>query len=592
MRESDESSSRQVLPSMNASDSWSIPELVASLKADDKSQPLTDCQEVFVKLRGMWNSGTVVMSREVHDSTCYTVMVGPDIYDLTREDLCPRVAPETESVDLSVDVPTDADSTVGDLAQSLKLNAVDKPVAEKQPVFAKVNGDWHVGVVLSVRSDAQQKLVYSIRVQHGVHDLRRDQICPRVQAPKKRRALPSWKPKFLNNFQRSKAASPSDTAEQPVCFPSAAAALGEEQGPREGEMASAVAESAHSTSQDTNEFSGDIVSAHVVGGFSAAQHRTQHASNRNQQAKGNIVQMSASLKGLLVHKGCYAPQAGEPLAESREELKYSVSQQEDLSTTKQNSGVEVRASSDGNQLQQQQEMEVMSSQAEFALCVSVHNGIHVIGREVFSTACEVRSTAESSWVTIQCTEQLCLHWVPQDSGCSILVELRQLAARSSLRHSSDNDLSGSRRLAWTVVDPFQDVSHRTATLNTAPQWIPMQMGPGIDPRGHPVYSFHALAVDACTQNHMLNHETCHLLEHVPQLVRSEPPVHLGVTLQPGSHPRPPSPQPPVFSHSNISFPSSPPESIANQSLAKTIQHAQVKISSERQARTQLSFLLT
>lgn len=196
----------------------------------------------------------------------------------------------------------------------------------------------------------------------------------------------------------------------------------------------------------------------------------------------------------------------------------------------------------------------MTSEAEFALCASIHNGIHVIGREVVSTACDTRSTADSSWVTIQCTEQLALDWVPQDMCCNILVELRQLDPRQTdLHEDGGKNLAGSRRLAWTIVVPFQDISTCSATLSTAPQWVPMQTGPGMDPRGHPVYSFHACAVDACIQNHMLDSHSAQLLECLPRWSRIDPPLHVAVTLRPGSHPRPPSPQPPVFSHSTLAF---------------------------------------
>ena len=234
-----------VAPTVATANDWSISELVASLKEDDKSQPLVDGQQVFASLKGRWKSGVVVMSREVESTTCYTVMVGRDMYDLNREDLCAHVAPESDSGAVSDALPTDADTAVGDdLAQSLKLDKNPKPISENQPVFAKVDGDWQMGVVVSVRSDAQQQMVYSIHLRHGVHDVNRTEICPRVKAPKKRSSLPRWQQGILNKFQRPKSAKAGDAAggEGPPDFPSAAEAL--QQAPRQESVPAAVAEGA------------------------------------------------------------------------------------------------------------------------------------------------------------------------------------------------------------------------------------------------------------------------------------------------------------------------------------------------------------
>ena len=122
---------------------------------------------------------------------------------------------------------------LNDLCQSLKLNKPSEPVLENQNVFANVGGDWHMGVVVSVRNDALQRMTYSIRVNQGVYDLPRERICPHVHSVPKQQALrglPRWQPGIFRKLRKSSQAastreSPANGSSQTPALPSAAAGL-------------------------------------------------------------------------------------------------------------------------------------------------------------------------------------------------------------------------------------------------------------------------------------------------------------------------------------------------------------------------------
>ena len=78
------------LPMRSAPQAWAVEELVASLKADTKSEPLLDEQAVFARVDGQWKAGHVVMRHP--GCTRYSVLVSSSVYDLDRDALCARVS--------------------------------------------------------------------------------------------------------------------------------------------------------------------------------------------------------------------------------------------------------------------------------------------------------------------------------------------------------------------------------------------------------------------------------------------------------------------------------------------------------------------
>lgn len=548
------------LASADSCDDWTITELVSSLKLDDKSQALGDSQQVFARVQGKWQSGTVIMSREETSGICYTIKCKGEFYDLNRQELCARVAPESASEDLDTDLPADAESAVADdLAQSLRSNKKAASIAEQQPVFAKVGGDWQMGVVVNVRNEGQQ-MMYSVRLQHEVHDLVRDDLCPRVKGPKKLRGLPRWPQGIFSKFQRPKSSTPvagsgtaaaADSAELPQNLPSAAEALSQTP-ERQDSAAAPVGEAVHTNLEEGtyDVFDDQGVQSQSGMNLHVAQFTPQRASGPI-GIEGSTVQSPPPPTDM-------SGNCAEPLLAGNMHHMYS-SQKSGMDTISEPSGLWPRTSPEGVPTTGQLAQDT-HSRASFALCVSVHNGIQTVGRELVSTACDLRCAEEEQWATIQCTELLSLDWVPQDSCCNILVELRQLDVRfDSLRQGGCSILAGSKRIAWAIVVPYQEVLPHAAHLNCAPQLMAMQTGPGIDPRGHPLFSLHACMADACIQNGMLQGDTCELVACIPQLNRIQPPIHMGVSLREGCNPRPPSPQPPVFTQSPIFFGGSPTE---------------------------------
>lgn len=598
-----------VLPQLPGQADSRVDALVASLRADDPSHSLEEDETVFAKFGRNWGPG-VVVARTVTKPPLYSVLIGQTVHDMPRAALCASAVPgETDG---GTAVPQElADSRL--LQRSLKQNDPSHVISQDEPVFVSRSGGWQPGVVLRRRQADEGAVLYTVLVggsPAAVLDVTREEVCPQAppQAPSAQKGGGIFS-HFLQKRRRQRTPDGTGSADvaQAAPQPSAQAALrgpvgvqdkamGGAQNEAEQHLPARPSDGAGSTQAAALSLEGDKDDAHgsraVAEGLLAEgcrsngssagsewssesprehertqqadvlqpEHKPWHSHPSPRRCREQLCQVSASLKGLLLAQQQQSTRGlrSEPIGESAEQHDASIESspqdwpfpndqpdgghgwQPDMEKLR--DALANQDNLDGATIQQ----------SSFAVCVTVHNGIQSVGEEVWFPRATVWAPAESDAVTVLCPDAVSIDWVPEDVCCTIVVELRLLGtpvARITAEPHVQQLLKQSERIAWAVIPPFADISAAAVSLNQASQLLPMQHGPGLDPRGACVCSCQEIIASECMRLGMLSRESAVLLEALGNRADAQPLMQVMLTMQEGSNPRPPTPQIPLASQS-------------------------------------------
>lgn len=579
--------------------------LITSLRADDGVCGLEEDAAVFAKVGSKWEAGLIVACIGKAEQPTYCVLVGQAVHSLLRDGLCARSGlPESSVPPSAAFEHKSADPRL--LQRSLKQSDLLYQVTQDEPVYIRRQGGWLPGVVLRTCEDAEGTVLYTVFVHGragGVFDATRGDICPQVQVTaqdeqKKGGGLFS---RFMHKRRRQRAASGTSDAAEPVALPRAEAALQgiaslQERGSKDAqnvadqEVAAAPRESPEPpqvlAAPLEARVDGALACAGVAEGLEAAGYSSDDSSAGSEWSSSSgqehghaqragamdsevatwdatsprrrrqqLCQVSASLKGLLraqQEPSIIAPRA-EPVAES-------TTHNPDVSSNRfqQDRGSSNALPDAGRCWRPDIEhlRDVIANggsmdgtgceQTSFAVCVSVHNGIQSVGGEVWLPRTTVWAPANSDVVTLLCPDAVSIPWVPEDVCCTLLVELRMLGSpvtRITAEERIQQLLRESERIAWAVVPPYRKLSAASMTVNKAPQVLPMQHGPGLDPRGACMSSCQEIIASECLRLGLLTPETGELLEALD--AQALPLMQVMLTLEEGSDPQPPASQVPL-----------------------------------------------
>lgn len=558
-----------------------VGEVIASLRADNGLAGLENDHLVFAKVQEKWEPGLIIMSPDSSQEQTYSVLIGKAVLELPRCHLCKRL--DSSTVASTPAAPCAQEAADPRLLQrSLKQRDISRPVLQDEPVFVKLRRGWRPGAVVRSSGDPQAHSLYSVHLLGeggGVLDVLRDQICHQAQAEavgkKKRGGLFS---RIM--YPRHRGASTTEgqvptKVEQP---PMEGAALQGLTASLDGDMSSstpmvtpespftpfqpdsgldsgAVCEGLGTCGQYGVEssagssWSSPSLCEHMLGQSPATVLSKQPVSSTHspRPPRQHMCQVSASLKDLLRAR----QEQDMPVAGSHAVGESYERHEPDNSSSHQNEGLprlstqapcddrtdmtrlhallaDVKAG-DGS----------IAQKSRIAVCVSVHNGIQTVGKEVWCPRTIVWAPAGSDSVTVLCPEPISINWVPEDLCCNILFELRLLGspiARVTVEPHVTQLLQQSECIGWAIVPPFTNIDSTGATLNTSLQEFPMHHGSGLDPRGVCMSGSQAVITRECVHHDMLNSDTGALLEAICHGIDMAPLIQLTAAMHEGSDP--------------------------------------------------------